>query len=113
MWLSLSIIFGVVPDETREWNPEIEPHMMQMKTKGKMPPWKVGPPLLKMGLIVGQGSGGLASSTPTTSAIGTVQAMVNNPQELPGTTSTVSFGSSFSWIASGPPGKWQGRSSKA
>ena len=29
---SLSIIFGVVPDDTRAWNPEIAPHMMQMKT---------------------------------------------------------------------------------
>ena len=42
--LSLLTIFGVVPDETRAWNPEMEPHMMQMKTNGKMLPGKVGPP---------------------------------------------------------------------
>ena len=44
MSLSLSTILGVVPDETSEWNPEIAPHMMQMKTKGKIGPSKYGPP---------------------------------------------------------------------
>ena len=63
----MSIILGVVPDETRAWKPEIAPHMMQMKTNGKMPPWKVGPPFWKTGLSIGDGSTGLAMNTPTTS----------------------------------------------
>jgi len=32
---SREIIFGVVPEETSEWKPEIAPHMIVMKTKGK------------------------------------------------------------------------------
>ena len=40
---------------------------MQMKTNGKMPPGKVGPPLAKTSLTGGHGSVGLATSTPTTS----------------------------------------------
>jgi hypothetical protein len=63
----LSIIFGVVPDETRAWKPETEPHMMQMKTKGKMLPWNVGPPSAKTRLTVGHGSAGLAAMVPITS----------------------------------------------
>ena len=35
---------GVVPDETSAWNPEIAPHMMQMKTNGKIGAGEVGPP---------------------------------------------------------------------
>ncbi len=42
-WLSLVINFGVVPDEIREWNPEMAPQAMVMKQKGKILPAKMGP----------------------------------------------------------------------
>src|SRR5947209_6451853 len=80
--VSLSIIFGVVPDATRAWKPEMAPHMMQMKTKGKMPPQgKVGPPFSKAVMTGGARSTGLT----TNRAMGIVQAMVNVPHILPGT----------------------------
>ncbi len=66
--VSLSIIFGVVPDDTRAWKPEIAPHMMQMKTNGNRPPQgNVGPPLMNTGSIVGACITGLATKTPTMS----------------------------------------------
>ena len=43
-WLSRSSILGVVPEDTREWNPEMAPHMMMMNTNGKRGPGKMGPP---------------------------------------------------------------------
>jgi hypothetical protein len=39
----LAIILGVVPEEIREWNPEIAPHAMVMKQNGKILPAKIGP----------------------------------------------------------------------
>src|SRR5258708_1085192 len=41
---SLSIIFGVVPDEMSEWNPEIAPHAMGMNANGYTGPGTIGPP---------------------------------------------------------------------
>ena len=35
--------FGVVPDDTSEWKPEIAPQAMVMKTKGNSVPLKIGP----------------------------------------------------------------------
>ncbi len=68
---SLSIIFGVVPEETSAWNPEIAPHMMQMNTNGKMLPGNVGPPLTKTSLSGGACKRRIGDETPTTSrAIG-------------------------------------------
>ncbi len=40
---SLSINFGVVPEDIKAWNPEIAPHAIVMKTNGKIPPPKIGP----------------------------------------------------------------------
>src|ERR1035438_9307152 len=40
---SLPIIFGVVPEEISEWNPEMAPHAMVMKQNGKILPAKIGP----------------------------------------------------------------------
>ena len=37
-----SIIFGVVPEAMSEWNPEIAPHAILMKTKGKSGPETLG-----------------------------------------------------------------------
>src|SRR5205085_2239514 len=89
MWLSRSIIFGVVPDATSAWKPDTEPHMMQMNRNGKMSPGNVGPPCRKVWLTVGHCNFGLARNTPSTNrAMGIVQAMVNVPHELPGTSWT-------------------------
>ena len=41
--VSFAIIFGVVPLEISEWNPEMAPHMMQMKQNGKIFPANIGP----------------------------------------------------------------------
>ncbi len=38
------IIFGVVPDEMREWNPDMAPQAMVMNMKGKSLPGITGPP---------------------------------------------------------------------
>ena len=35
--------FGVVPEEMREWKPEMAPHAIVMKQKGKTLPAKIGP----------------------------------------------------------------------
>src|SRR5664279_4371343 len=40
---SLPIIFGVVPEEISEWNPEMAPQAMVMKQNGKILPAKIGP----------------------------------------------------------------------
>ena len=42
--VSLSTIFGVVPDATREWKPEIAPQAMVMNTNGYSLPGTMGPP---------------------------------------------------------------------
>ena len=41
--ISLSSIFGVVPDETSAWKPEIAPHAMVMNRNGKRLPANTGP----------------------------------------------------------------------
>ena len=40
---SFSIIFGVVPDEISEWNPETAPQAMVMNRNGNSLPEKTGP----------------------------------------------------------------------
>src|SRR5580658_927404 len=40
---SLEIIFGVVPEAIKEWNPEMDPQAMVMKQNGKILPAKMGP----------------------------------------------------------------------
>ncbi len=42
--VSLSIIFGVVPELMSAWKPEIAPQAMVMKTNGKTGPGTIGPP---------------------------------------------------------------------
>ena len=42
--LSLLISFGVVPDATRAWNPEIAPQAIVTNRKGKSFPGMIGPP---------------------------------------------------------------------
>ena len=43
MSVSLSIIFGVVPERDSAWKPEIAPHAIVMKTNGKSLPGTIGP----------------------------------------------------------------------
>ena len=43
MRVSLSIIFGVVPDAISEWNPETAPQAIVMQTKGNTGPAKTRP----------------------------------------------------------------------
>ena len=65
-WDSLAIILGVVPLETRAWKPEIAPHMMVMKRKGKTLPGTVGPPERNIPCTAGASSFGLAMIVPPT-----------------------------------------------
>ena len=44
MSLSLSIIFGVVPELMSAWKPEMAPHAMVMKQNGNSGPGMMGPP---------------------------------------------------------------------
>ena len=61
---SLSTIFGVVPDDTSEWNPLTAPHMTQMNTNGNSPPpLNVGPPFMNTSFRASAAcSGGLATT---------------------------------------------------
>ena len=43
IYFSLSNSLGVVPEAIKEWNPEIDPHAMVIKTKGNRLPPKIGP----------------------------------------------------------------------
>src|SRR2546421_2102244 len=57
--LPISIIFGVVPDATSEWNPEIAPHAMVMNANGNSLPANTGPsPSVANGVSAGIRSGG-------------------------------------------------------
>ena len=67
MSVSRSIIFGVVPEPTSAWKPEIAPHAMVMNTNGKSVPGTIGPPPSTNGVNAGIWSFGLTTITPTTS----------------------------------------------
>ena len=43
IWFSFSIIFGVVPDEISECQPDTEPQAMVMNRNGKRLPAQTGP----------------------------------------------------------------------
>jgi hypothetical protein len=64
---SLPIILGVVPDEIREWKPDIAPQAMVMKRKGNRLPDHTGPDpsvnCVKAGIL----SSGEMKSTPIAS----------------------------------------------
>ena len=55
------------PEATREWKPEMAPHMMVMKRKGKIAPGTTGPPPRNVPLIAGACRTGWATITPTIS----------------------------------------------
>ena len=65
---SLSIIFGVVPDATSAWKPEIAPQAMVMKTNGKSGPGTIGPPPPTNCENAGIWRAGFTTMTPTTSS---------------------------------------------
>ncbi len=58
----------MVPEATSAWNPEIAPHMMVMKTKGKTLPGTMGPPPAANSVNGGMRRAGLTISVPRTSA---------------------------------------------
>ncbi len=68
---SLAIIFGVVPDEISEWNPEIAPHAIVMKQNGKTFPAKIGPVPSVNRVNAGSCSSGRTNRIPTASIITT------------------------------------------
>ena len=68
-WLSLAIIFGVVPEAISEWNPERAPQAMVMNTNGNSFPAKTGPvPSRPNSVIASFWSSGLARTRPTASS---------------------------------------------
>ena len=64
--VSLSIILGVVPLDTREWKPEMEPQAMVTNRKGKSLPLMMGPPPCTNWVKAGNWIWGWTMSTPTT-----------------------------------------------
>jgi hypothetical protein len=65
---SRSIIFGVVPELTRAWKPEIAPQAIVMKTNGKSLPGMIGPPPPVNCDSAGAWIAGATTIVPTTSA---------------------------------------------
>ena len=63
---SLSIILGVVPEAMSAWKPEIAPHAMVMKQKGKSGPGMMGPPPPANSVSAGIWSTGFTMITPMT-----------------------------------------------
>ena len=64
----MAIIFGVVPEEIKAWNPEIAPQAMVMKQKGKILPAKMGPLPSTKRVNAGSGNWGRTSTMPTASS---------------------------------------------
>ena len=65
---SRSSSFGVVPDEMSAWNPEIAPHAIVMKAKGKSLPANTGPVPSMNRVSGGICSGGSTTRMPIASA---------------------------------------------
>ena len=65
MSVSLSIIFGVVPDAISAWKPEIAPQAIVMKTNGKSGPGMIGPPPAMYCVTAGICSAGFTRITPS------------------------------------------------
>ena len=65
---SFDSIFGVVPDDTSAWKPEMAPHMIVMKTNGKTLPGTMGPPPPAKVVSAGILSSGLTTMVPMISA---------------------------------------------
>ena len=68
--------FGVVPEEIREWNPEMAPHAIVMKQNGKILPAKMGPEPSVNRVKAGNCSSGRTNRMPTPS-ISTTPSFTN------------------------------------
>ena len=68
---SLASIFGVVPDETSAWKPEIAPHAIVMNANGKTLPANTGPEPSVNCVSAGMCSGGSEMMMPSASAMTT------------------------------------------
>ena len=55
---SFSIIFGVVPEEINEWNPDTAPQAIVMNRKGNSVPEKTGPVPSMKRVVAGMASFG-------------------------------------------------------
>jgi hypothetical protein len=65
-WLSLLIIFGVVPEAINAWNPDNAPQAIVMNTNGNSFPANTGPLPLSAKLVTAWfSSTGLAMARPT------------------------------------------------
>ncbi len=64
---SLSTIFDVVPELIRPWKPEMAPHAMVMKQKGKSGPGMIGPPPPTNSVSAGIWNCGFTMMTPNAS----------------------------------------------
>jgi hypothetical protein len=73
---SLISIFGVVPEATRAWNPEIAPHAILMKQNGKIVPPNSGPVPFAKTVTAGSLSSGRTHAMPTASR-STVPSLTN------------------------------------
>ena len=70
--VSRVIIFGVVPDATSEWKPEMAPHAIVMNANGNSLPANTGPsPAVAKGVSAGMRSGGrmIRIATPSTRTV--------------------------------------------
>ena len=72
----MAIIFGVVPEEISEWNPETAPQAMVMKQNGKILPAKIGPVPSTKRVKAGSCSSGRTNRMPTPS-ISTTPSFTN------------------------------------
>src|SRR5260221_14694076 len=67
--VSREIIFGVVPEATSDWKPEIAPHAIVINANGNSLPAKTGPsPAVAKGVSAGIRSGGRVIRIATPSA---------------------------------------------
>ena len=58
----------MVPEEISEWNPEMAPHAMVMKAKGKTLPAKIGPVPSTKRVTAGRCTSGRSTMMPTARA---------------------------------------------
>lgn len=71
MSLQRSSIFGVVPDATNAWKPEIAPQAIVIEMKGQTGPAKIGPSPLTNSVRAGISMAEFIINTPIINAINT------------------------------------------
>ena len=65
---SWAIIFGVVPDDTSEWKPEMAPQAIVMNRNGNRGPGMIGPPPAMNPVTAGMCRSGARMITPIASS---------------------------------------------